>query len=208
MKTYYHDKKNNYREGNIIIFLECCIDNYIEILENKIEIEKILKKEDVNIQDGNLVLNPDSDLFIHLKKKNHKLIIQSIITLCAFLESLINEIGSIELGSRYFKDNLDSLSILAKWEVVLKLIYGKSLNKSENYYRNYKDLIIARNKLIHYKSKILIKNKDITPLDYYEEILSESIKSLPKLLEDFEKLNETKGTMSTIEIKCQFSRIK
>lgn len=208
MRSFYNDNKGNYREGNILIFLECSIDNYLQILENKVEIEKINNKQIFFDENGKLSLDFDSDSFLLLTKKNHKLIIQSIITLCAFLESLINEIGSIELGSPYFKDNLDSLSILAKWEVTLKLVYGESLNKSENYYRNYKDLITARNKLVHYKSKIVGKNQDITPLDYYEKILFESIKSLPKLIEDFEKLNKTKGTISIIEIKSQFSRLK
>lgn len=207
MRTFYHDSKNNYKEGNIVIFLECCIDNYLNILDNRNEIEKILDNEHYLIEDGELILNPDSDLYVILIKKNHKLIIQSIIMLCSFLESLINEIGSVELGSGYFKDNLDSLSILAKWEIVLKLIYGKSLNKSENYYKCYKNLVIARNSLVHYKSKV-VDLKKMTPLDYYEKILFESIKSLPSLLKDFEELNIKKNTISMIEIKSQFSRIK
>lgn len=194
MRTFYHDSKNNYREGNIIIFLECCIDNYLQILVNKVEIEKIFAEKDLwIIENGKSFLNPniDSDYCSNLIKTNHKLIIQSIITLSSFMESLINEIGSVELGSGYFNDNLDSLSILTKWEVVLRLIYGKSLNKSENYYRNYKNLVNARNSLVHYKSKI-VNIKNIPPLDFYEKILFESINSLPLLFKDFEELNEKK----------------
>ena len=210
MRSFYHDIKGNYREGNIVIFLECCVDNYIQIIENKSELEKVFGREELWIvEDGKSFLNPDidTDRVSKLTKNNHKLVIQSIITLTTFIESFINEIGMVELGSKYYKDNLDTLSIISKWEIVLRIIYGKSLNKGLKYYENIKNLISARNSLVHYKSKIADIN-NLAPLDYYEKILIDSVSSLPLLFEDFEELNKTKNLISTIEIKSQFSRIK
>lgn len=209
MKSFYLDKNGNSREGNIIIFLECCIDNYLQIAENRIIISQFDEKDFWITVNNIKILNPeiDFDILSKLSKQNYKLVIQSIITLCAFLESFINEIGLIELGSKYYKENIDSLSIAAKWEIVLKLVYGKGINKSKNYYEDFTNLIKARNNLVHYKTKETNIN-DNKSHNHFEQILNKSINSLPKLFEDFEIINRENYVVPIVEIKSQFQRIK
>ncbi len=209
MKSFYLDKNGNSREGNIIIFLECCIDNYLQIAENRIIISQFDEKDFWITVNNIKILNPeiDFDKLSKLSKQNYKLVIQSIITLSAFLESFINEIGLIELGSKYYKENIDSLSIAAKWEIVLKLVYGKGINKSKNYYEDFTNLIKARNNLVHYKTKETNTN-DNKSLNHFEQILNKSINSLPKLFEDFEIINRENYIVPIVEIKSQFQRIK
>jgi hypothetical protein len=210
MRSFYLDKNGNSREGNIIIFLECTIDNHIQIAENKISIEQLYNGKEVwIIVNDNEILNPDIDYerISKLSKQNYKLVIQSIITLCAFLESLINEIGLIDLGSKYFKENIDSLSITAKWEIVLKIVYGKSINKSDKYNEDLKKLITARNSLVHYKTKVANLDND-KDLDYFEQILTSTINTLPNLFKDLEIINRKKNVISMADIKSQFQRIR
>nr|BFF36357.1 hypothetical protein BACT7_12190 [Tenacibaculum mesophilum] len=88
-----------------------------------------------------------------LEKEKYKSSIEGIIILSSYYEALINEIGRIELGSTYFKKNLDNLKVLVKWEIVLKLIYSKSLQTDSQYYESMIKIIKERNDLVHYKTK-------------------------------------------------------
>lgn len=208
MKSFYLDKNGNSREGNILIFLECSIDNYLQISENKSIIEKLYGEKELWITVNNTeILNSeiDFDKISKLSKQNYKLVIQSIVILCTFLESFINEVGIVELGSKYYKENVDSLSIKSKWEIVLKLVYGKGIDKSKKYYEDFIKLITARNNLVHYKTKgtTEIFEKD---LNYFEETFFNSISSLSNFFDDFELLNKEKYVISLIEIKSQLRR--
>lgn len=208
MKSFYLDKNGNSREGNILLFLESSIDNYLQIIKNKDIIEKLYGEKELwlTIHDTKILNSEiDFDTISRLSKQNYKLVIQSIIILCTFLETFINEVGIVELGSKYYKENIDSLSVKAKWEIVLKLLYGKGINKSKKYYQDFTQLITARNNLVHYKTKetVNISEKDI---NYFEEIFFNSIISLPSLFDDFEVLNKEKYVISLIEIKSQLRR--
>lgn len=209
MRTFYHDSKGDYREGNYMIFLECAIDNYLNILNIKNELDSILGIDDLwLIVNGEAILNPtiDTNKMSYLNKVKYKIVIQTIIMLSTFFEALINEIGMVGLGNKYYKDNLDTLSILIKWDVVLKLIYGENLNKNKKYFEKLSKLISTRNSLVHYKSKIANLN-EIKPLDYYEIVLLESINILSDFFNDFDTINYQKKVISLVEIKKQLLRI-
>ena len=161
LQKFYTDYKGELRSGNIELFLQISIDIYLEILNIKTRIDILHEK--LNPKDI-----PDPKKFVvervqfydeigFLNKKNYKLAIQGIITLSTYYEALINEIGVVELGSKYYKENLDKLSVQAKWEIILRLIYSKGIDKNSQEYESLNEIITLRNKLVHYKTKTLGK---------------------------------------------------
>ncbi len=210
MNNIYTDYKGNIRKGNIELFLEVVIDNYIIIRDNR-EINKKL------LEDKRIVENPmtgekleierNLDEIYRLFKTNLKLTIQSIVMLSTFFESLINEIGIIEFGQKYYKENLDKLSTIAKWEVVLKMIYGKSIDKESQYFENFKELIKTRNSLIHYKSSVLNKDGNSKHIDYFP-VLDKNIKTLESFFADLDKIDEDKGILEFYRFQLELFRTK
>ncbi|MCF4100055.1 hypothetical protein L1I30_00105 [Gillisia sp. M10.2A] len=218
MNRIYPDSKGNLRHGNIEIFLEIAVDNYLAAIKNESKTKQEYKKfkERNSIQDFS-DLNPKQEKELNEIFKNsfltNKLTIQSIIMLTVFFESLINEIGCIELGQKYFKENLDRMSITSKWEIVLKLIYKKSLSKESQYYENLKALISTRNNLIHYKTKKIIgdsvdaiaKQMESTP-DYFS-ILKKNMSTLEKFYQELREIDQEKNNLIMYNIGREIKRI-
>ncbi len=71
------------------------------------------------------------------------------------LEAGINDYGAWQLGDKYFETHLANLDVASKWVVIPKLICGKSIKKSGVAYSAMKQLIRARNGLVHNKSQNL-----------------------------------------------------
>jgi len=219
MNKIYPDYKGNLRKGNIDIFLEIVIDNYLEILKIQNQEKNDLKKfnDEESFEDlNNLNVNQEQKLIKILENgsSKDKLVIQSIVMLTVFFESLINEIGSIELGQRYFRENIDKLSILSKWEIVLRIAFGKTLDKESQYYENLKKLISTRNSLVHYKTKKLtdlsLDNvaEQMTNSPDYFLILQKNILSLKDFFKDFEKIDSEKKTFILFDIGGKIRRLK
>ncbi len=171
------------RFGNYIIFLEIAIDNYLNIYE----LEGEIKTKSKSLEPINKLGIYDYSEITPLLDKVHKHEIQSIIMLAIFFESLINEIGIKELGSKYFANYLEKLSVPAKWELVLRLKFGKSIKSSTEEYKNFRQLIKKRNSLVHFKSKEFDKSnfKTIEDLGKLSDENSSILKKNMKTLEDF-----------------------
>ncbi|MGY5851467.1 hypothetical protein [Salegentibacter sp. F14] len=182
MEKFYTDYKGQLRSGNVELFLEIAIDIYsqmVEIQEKIQDLESKVKPEHIDdvvkfVEDRSVY----ADSVGPLTRKKFKLANQGVIVLATYYEALINEIGIVELGTKYYKENLDKLSVQAKWEVVLKLIYSRTLDKASQEYESLNNIIALRNKLVHYKTTSLNNPK-------YEDY-KEALRNALKRIETFE----------------------
>lgn len=205
MNTIYSDNNENYRVGQIDLFLEIAMDSYKEIIKFNSETRELLedKLTMINPIDGksiDLRGFDHLDRLFYIQNENFKQQINGILSLSTFFEGLVNEIGQVEFGSTYFNEHLDKLSILSKWEVVTRIAYGKSLPTDLGYYEPIKKLISARNKLAHYKTKV--SSKESHEFEY-DRILIACIESLPSFIAQLKILDESIGAISFHAIdKC------
>lgn len=81
--------------------------------------------------------------------------VQTIVFAAMAFESAIYDYSADHLGDAYVLDHLDKLDILSKWIVALRLVAGYDLRKDMAPYAALKNLISARNKLVHSKSEPL-----------------------------------------------------
>jgi hypothetical protein len=77
------------------------------------------------------------------------------------VEAEIYDYAATHLGDRYVKDNLDKLDVIAKWKVIPKLVAKASISSGGNAFHYLSDLVKARNRLVHAKSRPL--NFDTLP---------------------------------------------
>ena len=81
--------------------------------------------------------------------------IKAIVFSAMCVESAINDYAGTQLGDNYTEKHLASLDVISKWVIIPKLVCGKSIDKSGPAFNALKNLIKARNKLVHNKSKEL-----------------------------------------------------
>jgi hypothetical protein len=81
--------------------------------------------------------------------------LQTIVFAGMCLESAIFEYAADHLGDAYVKDHIDKLDVLSKWLIVLRLVAGYELRKDQEPYAALKELVSARNRLVHSKSEPL-----------------------------------------------------
>ena len=206
------------RSGNVELFLEISIDVYSQIAEIEKEIQELesklnpLKIEDVAQFAQDRVAYADG--IGYLIRKKFKLANQGIIVLSTYYEALINEIGIVELGSKYYKENLDKLSVQAKWEVVLKLIYSRTLDNSSQQYETLNTIIGLRNKLVHYKTKSLenpvyddykkAKKAALNRINTFNSAVASLINFHQKLLQ----IDSSKNLLKYFQFQKELERIK
>lgn len=136
-----------------------------------------------------------------------------MIILSTYYEALINEIGVVELGSKYYKENLDKLSVQAKWEIVMKLIYSKSIDRGSKDFESLNKIISLRNKLVHYKTKTLEKPTKETLKEEKESakgIMKEfeiAFKSLKGFHLQLRKIDEEKEVLKFFRFSTELERI-
>jgi len=100
--------------------------------------------------------------------------VQTIVFSGMCFESAIYEYAADHLGDAYVRDHLDKLDVLSKWIVVMRLVMDYEFRKDQAPYSSLRDLISARNKLVHSKSE---------PLDFGN--LQEQINRLMKAEEKY-----------------------
>jgi hypothetical protein len=94
-----------------------------------------------------------------------------VVIFCAFtLEAYINHYGINRLSRNCHTKYLDKLDVVAKWVVIPRLVTGKDLGPGSQAVQDLSWLVGLRNKLAHYKSKVLtlgeIKTSDFL---WYED---------------------------------------
>ncbi|WP_299898751.1 hypothetical protein [uncultured Aquimarina sp.] len=219
MVSLVPDDKGNLKFGEINIFLQAAIDRFFEIQECDKETELLQIKYGIKEkgEKGVVFSISDKDYLIKssfIDRKREKAIFQSIIMIVVFFEALINEIGVVELGSTYYKKHLDKLSILSKWEIVLTLIYGNSLDRSSQQYGYLQDVIKIRNTLVHHKTKFIQDGTDIHEVanlfertsDYFT-IISNLFYSLEPIISDIKRITNNFDDYLFYEIKVEIGRI-
>jgi hypothetical protein len=209
MICIYPDYKGNLRVGNIEVFLDASIDNYIKVRNNNLEFSELYEEKTAiaSSVDGEVIELPglrNINRLFELQRESDKLTIQGIILATTFLEALINEIGIVELGSKYFKEHLDKLTMLSKWDIVLKLVYGKSIKKEGHYFEGIVNLVKARNELVHYKTIQQDNNREAS--DYFK-VLEKYFKCLPLFICELRKIDSEKEILEFITIEKQLERI-
>ena len=68
------------------------------------------------------------------------------------VEAYIYDYASRHLGDAFVKDHLDKLDAASKWVLVPMLITGRELSRQQKWFELLKNLIKARNSIIHHKS--------------------------------------------------------
>lgn len=199
MDAFYNDENDHIRIGNIEIFLEIAIDEYIQAEKYDLEIKESYPKD----QTGTKHL--DRLFFIANEKYKHE--IKGIIMLHSFLEAVINELAQVKLGSSFFKEDIEKLKLTTKWKIVPRLIYRNGLVYSKVYFDNLKKLVTLRNKLTHYKTKVLNDGIEPYKTEYYLEVLKRNLYTINDLLADLKALN-TEYSYDYREFDGQLKRIE
>lgn len=205
----YNNTKGQIRQGNFEMFFEMSIDNYLlanELYKRSCLLQSEKMKIIIDGTEREVVDLKNLDELFEIQNQRTKYEIQSLISLAIFIEGFINEIGITELGSRYFNDNLDKLSVLSKWEVTLRLIYGQGLKKDSQYYESIKSIIKKRNTLVHYKTKELNESNKYSSTSFLIEIRN-ALDSISYLVNDLKFINEKYHVFTFYGIEKQLKRL-
>ena len=155
-----------------------------------------------NIDDSNMHDGEKSELSYRSKSHSIKAIIFS--ALC--IEAAINNYAGTYLGDSYTENHLHKLDVVSKWVVIPKLVCGQSIDKSGPAFGALKNLIKARNKLVHNKSKefdvsapSLIKDLDKSDSDFENDFTC-SLKALYLLCMEMDfVLGQTHNPIGTLD---------
>ncbi len=82
-----------------------------------------------------------------------KAAIKTIVFSAMACEAAIYDLAAINLSDEYARGVLDKLDVIAKWQVVPRLVFGKSLDAKGPAMNGLRMLVPARNRLVHTKSE-------------------------------------------------------
>lgn len=103
------------------------------------------------------------------------------------VEAYVYDYAARNLTDSFTENYLDKLDTLAKWMLVPRLITGKELPKDNHAFQLLTNLIKARNKIVHSKSKSLPNS----PSDEFWKTYRESRDTFPKQVKDAIKTMDT-----------------
>jgi hypothetical protein len=92
---------------------------------------------------------------VELESKHRIAGIQAIVFSAMCFEAAIYDHAAVRLGDQYVQDHLDKLDVLSKWIIVFRFITGYEIAKDRVSYSSLKQLMLARNRLVHSKSQNL-----------------------------------------------------
>lgn len=90
-----------------------------------------------------------------LERKKTDAGFQTIVFSAMSLEAAIFDFAAVHLGDDYVRDHLDKLDLLSKWVIALRFISGLELIPGKEPYNSIKQVVTARNLLVHCKSEAL-----------------------------------------------------
>lgn len=94
------------------------------------------------------------------------------------VEAYIYDVAAIELTDKYVKTHLDKLSIVDKYVVVPRLISGKEVDKSGEWFRLLGKLVHQRNRMVHSKSRHLDLHRLQADPAYFPSIVEQEQESI------------------------------
>ncbi len=146
-------------------FFRLALNNYVKIEQLKREHDKIREsfKHRKKVSDD-LVLSL-------LAEKNDAIGQHALIAVifCALsAEAYINDYAISRLSKNYLKSYLDKLDLLSKWVLIPRIVTGRQLDPGSEPIQNLSWLVALRNKLVHYKTRVLTIEQ-IEPSDFLWE---------------------------------------
>lgn len=202
----YGERNNKKRRSKMKVefayyhrFFEIALNNYTkiqELVEKRDRIRETIRrsKKDPDEEEANL-----GDII-----EDHTLI---VIIFCALvLETYINDYAISRLSKNYLERHLDKLDLASKWIVIPRIITGKQLDKSSKWFSDLSWLISLRNKLVHYKTRLLEVEK-ICPADFlWEDDAKRALETVKNSVLALKKVDKELKT-GWLEYRCSLQGI-
>jgi hypothetical protein len=126
------------------------MESYKSFQKSKAELAKIKRRGNVRAW--------DEFLKVAANMRHHSASTVVFGAMC--LEAFIYDYAAHNISDRYTKKYLDKLDLVSKWVVIPKLVTGKEFPRQSQAFRLLKQLVKARNDLVHYKSRALPTKKE------------------------------------------------
>jgi hypothetical protein len=152
-------------------------DSIVENLKGK---EKITKAALLAVADKNRAIERHAMLVV----------IFSALT----LEAFINHYAIDNFSKLYLKHYLDKLDPVSKWVVIPKLVLGRTLDTDGRSFQLLKRLFLLRNKLVHYKTKIIPFDELGTKVWLGRNDAEEAIQAVWDVIGDLSNLDSNQTT--------------
>jgi hypothetical protein len=172
------------------------IDYFKIVRDNYTRIQKLKREHDEYLRSikGRKMSEHDIDFLASKNDAIGELALIVIVFSAFTLEAYINHYGISRLSKNYFSNYLDKLDLLAKWLVIPRLVTGKKLDPGSQAIQNLSWLVALRNRLAHFKSKIItvreIKESDLLWHEDAERALT-TVKGVVSLLKRIDVKAET-----------------
>jgi hypothetical protein len=147
------NKVSNTRMSSASLFSGIVKENHKKMTILNAQIDK-LEKNRTKVKSADETILFEQEI-IPLRKKLAKSSLIVIIFSAIAVETYIYDYASRHLGDVFVKDHLDKLDAASKWVIVPKLITGRELPRGERWFELLKNLIKARNSIVHHKSSEL-----------------------------------------------------
>jgi hypothetical protein len=141
---------SNDRSSLIPVFSEIVKENHKKVLSLDVQIKKL----DVTLTNavGDDYAFEFTEKVQPLEDKLAKASLIVIVFSAMALEAYIYDYAARHLTDAFAKNHLDKLDTFSKWIIVPVVITGKELSQRPNWHEPLKQLIKARNSIIHHKS--------------------------------------------------------
>lgn len=137
------------RTSSIPLYVEIVREHSEELaaLETQVLVMKAGMVENTAV-DG----NPLPVELISLENRLAKHCLAIILFTATSVEAYIYDYAARRLSDKYAQEYVDKLDVVGKWVVVPRLVTGKELDRSKKWYGLMKNLVKARNQIVHSKS--------------------------------------------------------
>lgn len=110
-----------------------------------------------------------------LEAEQGKAALTVVVFAAMALEAYIYDYAARQLGDMYVKNHLEKLDVVSKWVVIPELVTGRELPGRSKWYPALKELIKARNGVIHHKSSTLpVASSTAEVAQYFQNIDADS----------------------------------
>ncbi len=167
---------------------------YFDIaLEHYKEIKILQKERDEIIQSLKVAGKSSSDeMADSTASKNDRighLALIVVVFSALSLEAFINDYAIGSFSKSYFENYLDKIELFSKWIVIPRIITGTQLDPGSKALQGLDWLIKLRNRLVHYKSKV-VEIKEIANEDFlWEEDAQKAMGTVRNLMLELKKID-------------------
>ena len=147
-------------------FGDVCREAYESYLELSEQIASIAHTSDIENQERD-----------QLEYKQFNAGLKSIVFAGMCFEASIYDYAARNLGDNYVVAHMDKMDLVSKWIVIPRLVCQKELQKDKVPFASFKQLVKARNSLVHHKSRPLgsITSENLDKLKQQEEGFSRDV---------------------------------